>query len=155
MDNIFAFTLQHRRNLHQILTHTPKKELLLIPDGFRNNIWWNIAHVVVTQQILTYGFSGLDMHVPDALVAAYKKGTEPPEKVSDADMALVEKLLVDAIVGTQADYDKGLFTKFTPYTTSAKITLENIEDALAFNLYHEGLHLGSVLALRKLVGGAH
>lgn len=154
MNNIFEFTLQHRKNLHQILTHTPKKELLMIPDGFRNNIWWNIAHVVVTQQILAYGLSGQDLRVPDALVAAYKKGTEPPKMVSDADMALVEQLLVETIEWTQADYAKGLFTNFTPYTTSAKVTLNHIEDALTFNLFHEGLHLGSVLALRKLVGSA-
>lgn len=152
LKNIFEFTLQHRKNLHQILTNTPKQQLLHVPEGFRNNIWWNIAHVVVTQQILAYGLSGLDMRVPDTLVAAYKKGTEPPETVSDADMALVEKLLVDTIEWTQADYARGLFTNFNAYTTSAKITLTNIEDALSFNLFHEGLHLGSVLALRKLVG---
>jgi hypothetical protein len=65
----------------------------------------------------------------------------------------VGALLTDTILWTQEDYDKGLFVNFTPYTTSAKVTLSGINEAIAFNLYHEGLHYGSVLALKKLVGG--
>ncbi len=33
--------------------------------------------------------------------------------------------------------------------TSAGIRLESVEDAIAFNNFHEGIHLGYVMALKK------
>ena len=36
------------------------EQLHVIPEGFNNNIAWNIAHLVVTQQLLHYSLSGKD-----------------------------------------------------------------------------------------------
>lgn len=153
MKNILEITLQNRKNLHAILEQTPKEDLLKIPQGFRNNIWWNIAHVVVTQQILVYKFSGLQMRVSDELVDKFKKGNVPDGTATDEEMKTVSNsnLLLSTIPWTQEDYDAGLFKDFNEYTTSAKVTLRSIEDAMPFNLFHEGLHLGSILALRKML----
>ena len=41
----------------------------------------------------------------------------------------------------------GVFSNFTPYTTSYGYTLTCIEDAIHFNNTHEGMHLGVVIAL--------
>ena len=38
-----------------------------IPAGFKNNIAWNVAHLVVTQQLLHYKLSGLNCLCPDDL----------------------------------------------------------------------------------------
>ena len=51
----------------------------------------------------------------------------------------------------QEDYGKGLFKGYTEYTTSANVTLSSVDDAIIFNVYHEGLHLGAILSLMKLV----
>jgi hypothetical protein len=52
------------------------EQLNKVPRGFNNNIIWNIAHVIVTQQILVYKLSGLPMIVTDEMVEnteRYKK----------------------------------------------------------------------------------
>ena len=77
MDKIFDITLQHRKLLYKILDETPKAQLLEIPSGFRNNIWWNIAHVVVTQQMLVYKFSGLQVRIPKNILKSSKKERFP------------------------------------------------------------------------------
>ena len=51
----------------------------------------------------------------------------------------------------QEDYAKGLFKDYTEYTTSANVTLSSVDDAIIFNVYHEGLHLGAILSLLKVV----
>ena len=58
MNYHFSIHKQTRRNLLEILQETPQKDLLTIPDGFNNNIYWNIAHCVAPQQLLHYYLSG-------------------------------------------------------------------------------------------------
>lgn len=150
-ESLFEITLQNRRNLHAILTTTPKEKLLRIPEGFNNNIFWNIAHTVVTQQILQYKFSGLQMHVPTTLVDKFKKGTIPDGTATDEEIKLVANFLISTAERLKEDYDAKLFQNFQEYTTSARVTLKNIDDALAFNVFHEGLHIGAIILLLKHV----
>jgi len=151
LKNELGITLQNRKNLLAILENTPKEDLLRIPKEFRNNIWWNIAHVVVTQQILVYKFSGVPMLVSEELVAKFMKGTVPDGAASDDEIAQITGVLVSTIERTQEDYEAGRFKDFKPYTTSAKVTLNNVQDAISFNNFHEGIHLGSIFALKKML----
>ena len=49
------------------------------------------------------------------------------------------------------DYQKGLFKKYTEYTVSTKSILTSIDEALAFNNSHEGIHFGYILAMKKIL----
>ncbi len=151
MKKLFDITLQNRKILYKVLTDTPKETLLKIPKGFRNNIWWNIAHVIVTQQLLVYKFSGLQVRIPEELVGKFKKGTVPDGTATDEEIKMIEGFLFSTVEWTEEDYDAGLFKNYNEYTTSANVTLRNVDDALAFNVFHEGLHLGAILALQKAV----
>jgi hypothetical protein len=151
LERLFNITLQNRKILYKILTNTPKAQLAEIPEGYRNNIWWNVAHVVVTQQLLVYKLSGKDMKVPEELVDKFKKGTVPDGTVNDDEIDLIKGFLFSTVEWAQGDYENGLFKEFNEYTTSANVTLKNVEDAIAFNLFHEGLHLGVILSLEKVL----
>jgi len=151
LKNQLEITLQNRKNLHDVLTQTPKADLLKIPEGFRNNIWWNIAHVVVTQQLLVYKLSGLKMRVSEALVDKFKKGTVPDGTATDEEIKAIAGFLISTIEWTREDYEAGLFQDYNEYTTSAKVTLRNAQDATDFNLFHEGIHIGAILALKKML----
>lgn len=148
-ENIFQVMLQNRRNLHAILTKTSKDKLLKIPKGFNNNVYWNIAHTVITQQILIYKFSGLQMRVPDNLVDKFMKGTVPDGTASDEEMMVIADFLISTAEWLIEDYNTELFKTFKEYTTSARVTLKNVDDAIAFNLFHEGLHIGQISLLLK------
>ena len=151
LKNILDITLQNRKNLHTILSKTPKEKLLQIPEGFNNNIYWNIAHTMVTQQLLCYKFSGLKMRVPEELVDKFKKGTVPDGTATDEEMRVVAELLISSIEWTREDYETALFQEYNEYTTSARVTLSSVDDAISFNLFHEGLHLGAIILLLKHV----
>lgn len=151
MEKIFDTTLQNRKLLYKILDNTPKAQLLEIPKGFRNNIWWNIAHVVVTQQLLVYKFSGLQVRIPEQFIEKFKKGTVPDGTATDEEIKEIAAFLISTADWAKKDYNSELFKEFTPYTTSLNVTLNNVEDAMTFNVFHEGLHLGSILGLQKVV----
>jgi len=152
LEYAFTTTTQTRRLFLKYLTETPKKALLEIPDGFRNNIWWNIGHVVVTHQSVLYHLSGLPMHIDSGLVALFQKGTVPIKDPSDADIEQMAELLISTAETAHKDYNNGVFKLYKQFTTGPNITVSSIEDAAVFNLLHESLHAGTIIALMKLVG---
>ncbi|WP_073117928.1 DinB family protein [Wenyingzhuangia marina] len=122
------------------------------PEGFNNNIGWNVAHLVVTQQLLCYKFSGLKTALSDEMIGRYVKGTAPNGCViNQQEWDLILKLFTELPEKLLTDYNNNLFKSYSEYTTSVNVTLDSVEKAIDFNNYHEGIHLGVVLALRKLV----
>jgi hypothetical protein len=151
MEQTFELNRTCRKLIAPFLDEYTLDQLNTIPEGFSNNLFWNIAHVVVTQQLLIYKLSGLNMLVSDELVDKYKKGTKPEHIATQADVDEINQLLFDLIDQTQADYGSGVFTQFTEYPTSSGFVLKNVKDAMAYNNFHEGLHLGIIMSLKKLV----
>ena len=126
-------------------------QLHKIPEGFKNNIAWNIAHLVVTQQLLHYNLSGLNCLVPDDLIEKYKKGTHPSETFTQEEFDEVLELFTGLPETLAEDFDAGIFENFTEYPTSTGYTLDSITNAITFNNYHEGIHFGIILSLKKFV----
>lgn len=122
-----------------------------IPQGFNNNIIWNFGHIIVTQQILCYKLSGLDMHVDDEMIAMYRKGTKPEDIVGREEIEQLKQQAISTLDQFQKDLDSQLFQNYHEYTTSFGTTLSNIEEGITFNGMHETLHLGYAMALRKAV----
>lgn len=149
MDKIIDITLKNRAILKSFLDDFSLESLNKIPKGFSNNIIWNIAHVVVTQQLLVYNLSGLPMIPSEDMIVRFRKGTKPERDLTQGEVDELKRLLFSTIEKTRIDYHKGIFKDFQEYTTSVKITLANVEDAMRFNNFHEGIHLGYILALRK------
>ena len=127
------------------------EQLHTIPKGFKNNIAWNVAHLVVTQQLLNYKLSGLNCLASDELIETHKKGTLPTKTFTEEEFEEVKELLIGLPDTLQEDYEAGIFTEFNAYETSLGFTLDSIETAISFNNLHEGIHLGTIMALTKLV----
>lgn len=151
METQFTIITQNRKILYHYLKNTPVDVLFTIPEGFNNNIWWNIAHVVVTEQKLVYGLSGLPLNISKDLVEKYQKGTFPQENTAKTEVEKIKTLLFSLPEQTKLDYERGAFKGFKSYMTTPKVELNSVEDAIAFNAFHEGLHLGSILALARAV----
>lgn len=150
MDFIFEVLPKSRLFFEKVLNETSLEDLNKIPDGFNNNIVWNIAHVVVTEQLLAYKLSGLEPNVSADMIQTYMKGTKPQGSVSQEFVDELKTLLFSTIEKTEQDYKDGHFTNFQEYTVSTTgNTLKTLDDALRFILFHEGLHSGYVMALMR------
>jgi hypothetical protein len=118
-----------------------------VPEGFNNNIIWNVAHIVVTQQLLVYKLSGLPMLLTDEMVEKYRKVVKPAfcqsRKVNKM------SLLTETIDLTEKDI-KRRCSQTLPSIHLTGYVLTSAQD-MAFNNFHEGIHLGVILGHRKLV----
>jgi len=50
---------------------------------------------------------------------------------------------------TEKDLEAGIFKTYQEYPTSTGYVITSVQDALNFNNFHEGIHLGYILALKK------
>ncbi|CAI8396278.1 MAG: Uncharacterised protein [Formosa sp. Hel3_A1_48] len=151
MDWSFDITLKTRAILYKFLEKFSLEQLNSVPKGYRNSIYWNIMHVVVTQQLLVYGLSNVPMLLDSEYIKAFRKGTKTEQDASQDDIEYLKSLLISTIEKTQSDYAAGIFTTFTSYTVSTKSTLTNVEEAIEFNNFHEGIHLGYILAMKNTI----
>lgn len=146
---------QVRENLIEVLNTTSLENLLFIPDGFNNHIFWNIAHCLATQQLLHYYLTGNEIKVDRKWIDAYKKGTLPNFDIEYSDVEDLAFLLRETSKILLTDYDKGIFSDYKSYTTSFGMDLKNIKDAIIFNNMHESLHYGYILAQKRALIGAY
>lgn len=145
-----VYTIQSRENLVSLLDSLSLDQLNLIPEGFNNNILWNAAHSLVTQQLLCYKLAGVPMLLEKDFVTKFSKGTKAAVYTKE-DLDFVLQNAVPLIEQLKIDLDQVDFSNYFEYTTSFGTTLRSIEDAISFNCIHEGLHLGYMMAQKRTI----
>ena len=151
MNSVFEVQKTIREILLKVLDNHSLEQLNKIPEGFTNNLIWNIAHCVASQQALIYKLSGLPSMVSEEFITKYRKGTKPERDVSQAEVDEIRVLLSSTLDQVQKDYANNIFVTYTEYLTSMGFLLKDIEGALSFNNYHEGIHTGIIMSIRKFV----
>ena len=143
MNQTFEITRTSRKIVSQFLENHTLEQLNKIPEGFKNNLIWNIAHIVVTQQLLVYKFSGLSMMVSDELVQKYMKGTKPEHIATEAEVDEIKFLLSKTIDQTKEDFDNTIYLKLRQCNFEVKLGSVSFLDKKINNLkafYQKNLH---------------
>ena len=151
METTFNINLASRNVLLTFLENNSLEKLNTIPEGFSNNLIWNIGHIVVSQQMLVYKLSGLPMMVSDEMVSNYKKGSKPEHNIGQAEVDEIKTLLFATLEQTKKDFAKNVFQSYAEYTTGMGFHLTTAKDAIEFNNYHEALHLGIMMQIKKFI----
>ncbi len=151
MKATFEINLTSRKTLELFLDKHTLSQLNTIPEGFSNNIIWNIGHIIVVQQLLVHHLSGLPMYVSDELVAKYRKGTKPEHTVTQEEVAEIKSLLFSTVEQTQLDFQNNRFQEYTEFTTMTGYHITSAKDAMEFNNYHEALHTGIIMQIQKFL----
>ena len=143
---------QTRKLIGMATKGLPEEAYFTIPDKFDNNIAWNLGHIIVVQQALIYGRSGLEMSLEKGQAKLFRQGTSPADwGETRPDITALRKQLREHVDLFEADMAADKFQAVEPYTTSTGVSLNTFADCYNFNNFHEGLHLGQILALRNLV----
>jgi hypothetical protein len=151
MTHTFDINLSSRNILLRFLENHTLEQLNTIPEGFSNNLIWNITHIVVVQQMLVYNLSGLPMMVPAEMVERYKKGTKPEHHATQAEVDEIKGLLFSTLEKTKTDFADAVFKNYTEFTTMSGYHILNAKSAMEFNNYHEAVHTGIMMQIRKFL----
>ena len=146
--------LRHVRiHLLKLIENLSTEELNRVPAGFNNNVNWNLGHMLASQQSICYSRSGLHPTIDENYFTLYQKGTKPTDPVSETDIQVLKNLFLQTIDQFGKDYDEGLFNAnpFKAWTTAYGNEILNTEDAISFDMFHEGLHRGYIMALKRVI----
>lgn len=151
MENEFKNTRTSREIYRRFFDNYTLEQLNTIPQGFSNNLIWNIGHIVVSQQMLVYMGAGQEPMVSKELIAQYMRGTKPERDVTQEEADEIKNLLFVTVEKSEEDYNNGLFTAYNTRKTELGFELNSVEDAISFNNYHEATHLGIMMSLKKFI----
>lgn len=141
----------YRKSLVQEIDDLSLEQLQKIPEGFKNNIFWNVAHTLVSQQILHYKMSGLNPLITNDWIENYQNGTFPRFVITEDEIDYLKSKLIITAEQLEEDFNEKKFESYTEFETKMGIVISSVEDAINFNNTHEALHYGIVLSMKKLV----
>lgn len=140
-----------RRFILDLVKDLSTEQLNKIPVGFNNNIIWNIAHLTAAQQNLCYVRSGLLPAVPEQYISPFLSGTKPNAPIDALEIESIYLHFINSLDQFKKDYADRLFLTFDQWDKRYGMKIKNIDDAIHFIPFHEGMHIGYIMALKKLV----
>ncbi|MDP3469994.1 MAG: DinB family protein [Daejeonella sp.] len=126
-------------------------ELNKIPEGFNNNIIWNLGHLIAAQEGIFYLRGNLELNIEQGFFNSFKNGSRPEREINGVEIEKIKSLLFSSLDQFESDLQKNIFNSYPAWTTSMGIAINSIEDALNFLPFHEGLHLGYIIAYKRLI----
>ena len=142
-----------RRFMMNLINGIAIEKLNEIPDGFNNNLAWNFGHVIANQQIILYRNAGVKPVIEDEFIDKYKTGTRPEGLVDEETFEIFKKNLIQTINTFEEDSATNMFQNYNAFELKSYpgVRIKNIEDAAKFVSFHDGLHVGYAMAMKRLL----
>jgi hypothetical protein len=127
------------------------EQLNHIPQGFNNNLIWNLAHLISGQQGICYTRAGLPIVVDDKYYTPYRPDTKPQGFIDAEEVAIIKELLLSTIDQLETDIQNNLFVNYPAWSSRYNLDVSSFDEAMNFLPFHEGLHAGYIMALKRAV----
>ncbi|MCF6410015.1 DinB family protein [Pseudalkalibacillus salsuginis] len=126
----------------------------IIPEGFSNNIKWNLGHIYVVHEMFAFRSHEEKMMIPDHFTEWFSRGTKPGDwgegvppidefaRMLESQVNRIEQLLEPHLNETVGN----LFT-----TSTGSLTLSTVEEFLSFCFYHEGVHIQAIKSIKRMI----
>jgi len=140
-----------RKFLINLIDGISIEKLNEIPAGFNNNLAWNIGHVIANQQILCYRNAGVKPVIEEEIIDKYKTGTRPDGFIEEKEFKVHMQYLLETIDKFEKDSATNMFENYKAFDLKSYpgVRLKNISDAAKFVTFHDGLHVGYSMALKR------
>lgn len=135
-----------------LLNKFPEKKWDIQPEGFPNTFRWNAGHIFCTaEDYLNEADNDYKITNPEWF-DLFLDGTRPSEWPEDVPSA---KEIIEALKAQQQrifEYFQGKLKQEASKTRDVNgLMLNNIESSLQFVTWHEGIHIGVLNAMTKIL----
>ena len=145
---LFNQLADYRHELLVAVETINDSEADMIPQGFRNNIRWNLGHVYLDQYLWLQHITKEPIILPNHFNEWFGYGTSPEDWGEDVPkLDYLKRLLAVQPFMIRDLYGERLEEEFA-VTESGMHTVEQV---LIRTIFHEGIHFGNIMALKRLV----
>ena len=86
-----------RQKLLDLTKNLTVEQYNFIPNGFNNNIIWNMGHLLAVSERILYEESGLRPPVHAISLAMFNKGTKPDSVLKEEEIAYIRELMLESV----------------------------------------------------------
>ncbi|GGH10169.1 DinB family protein [Pedobacter zeae] len=140
-----------RHSILETIADLSTEQMNLVPTNMKNNLIWNVGHLVFTQQMLCYQLGGITPTIDIPYFAQFSPDTHPGAFINDTEIEKIKDAFSEAFEKLADDVASGKLDHYAAWDLPSGIAIEGIEDAIATNAVHEGRHFGVIISLTKLV----
>jgi hypothetical protein len=107
--------------------------------------------MIANQQVLCYRNAGAKPVLEDGFIDKYKTGTWPDGFIDESTFGSFKRNLLQTIDKFEEDSASNMFENYKAFELRSYpgVTLKNISDAAKFVSFHDGLHVGYSMALKR------
>ena len=137
----------YRGYILKLARETTKEDAEVIPNGFNNNIRWNLGHVYTEQYMWLKTLTNEEVPVPEAFDHWFGWGSSPANFTAETpSLEEVKTLLKGQLPEIKDTFGERLEEEFEP---TENWGLTTIEQVLTYTLFHEGMHVQTILDIKK------
>jgi uncharacterized damage-inducible protein DinB len=124
----------------------------VMPTNFINTIHWHIGHILIVQDRLTLRLAGLEIGLPEAYLGWFGNGTKPADwQTQPPSVDILLQQLKEQPDRLQKQISGKLEERLATKLAIPFNNMETLGEALNYSFYHEGIHLGYMMALKRAV----
>ncbi|OLO26306.1 formate dehydrogenase [Alkalihalophilus pseudofirmus] len=134
-----------RRVLSETLEGLSPEVTNIVPEGFNNNIKWQVGHILVVADLFL--FKGQNQ-LPANYIDLFKAGSKPADWTGDVpEVKTLLEQLNDQLVRIN-DIPEETFNQELPKPFLGN---ETFGELAAMGAFHEAFHLGQIQTLKRLI----
>jgi uncharacterized damage-inducible protein DinB len=138
----------YRSYILAVVENVTADEADIIPKGFNNNIRWNLGHIYLDQYLWIQAVTKEKAAVSEQFKAWFGYGSSPANFTSETpSLEELRTFLKDQPTKIKEDYGTRLEEEFPP----TEMGMHTIEQVLTRTIFHEGMHLQTILDIKKLL----
>ncbi len=132
----------------QVIDSVTEEMADIVPQGFNNNIRWNLGHIYLDQYLWIQHLTKEPISFPDGFRKWFDYGTSPVTWASATpSLTTLKELLAEQPRFIKENYGDRLEEEF-PET---ELGMHTIAQVLVRTIFHEGLHIAAIQGIRRFV----
>lgn len=143
---LFEQLMTYRSELLNLIENVSSEDAEQIPMGFNNNIRWNLGHIYLDQYLWIQAVTKEKVDVPEEFHHWFGYGTSPAN--FDGNTPTYKELktyLKQQPERIKKVYGALLDEEFSP----TEMGMHTIEQVLIRTIFHEGMHLQTIIDIKK------